>query len=106
MSLHSLFSPPSVGVSPDPSGDLADRLRTPEGPALLRQMLQQLDNMQARLRQQAGQGANSATFDQLQATLRAVDAARNILLRLPVRSDNSFDSPLVQAPRASTRSTP
>ena len=108
MSSSPLFAQPGVVGGPPVSAegsDLAERLRSPDGPQLLRQMQQQLDDMQARLRQQAGQGADSATYAQLQAALGAVDAARSILLKMPVTSVANFDSPLVQVPRPSARST-
>ncbi len=109
MSSSPLFAQPgATGAAPVSSegSDLAERLRSPDGPQLLRQMQQQLDDMQARLRQQAGQGADSATYAQLQAALGAVDAARSILMRMPVTSASNFDSPMVQVPRPSARSTP
>ena len=109
MSLHTLFSPPTVAGSvhstPD-SGDLAERLRSPSGPDLVQQMHQQLDDMQARLRHQAGQGVDSSTYARLQAALVAVNAARDILLRLPVRFDNIRNSPLSGPLSINTRSIP
>jgi hypothetical protein len=86
--------------------DLADRLRGPQGPALMRELQQHLDDLRAKLQAEIGRGADSLSFEQLQAALRAADAASDILKHLPVRSDGLFDSPLTQTPRPMQRSTP
>jgi hypothetical protein len=86
--------------------DLADRLRGPQGPELMRELRQHFDDLRAKLQAEIGRGADSLSFEQLQAALRAVDAARDILKHLPVRSEGLFDSPLTQTPRPIQRSAP
>jgi Type III secretion system, cytoplasmic E component of needle len=103
-----LLFPPAVMSNPSESDadDLADRLRGSQGPQLMGQMRQHLDELRARLLADIARGADSMSYEQLQAGLQAVDAATDILKQLPVRSDNFFDSPLIQAPRPTNRSNP
>lgn len=92
--IHSLFPGGAAAAPADmPNAEVEDllhRLRGPEGVELLVQMNQQLDDMQAHLRQRLGQGADSSVYEQLQAGLSAVSAARDILQRVPVGSSDSF----------------
>ena len=97
----SMFNP-----SDGDADDLADRLRGSQGPELMRQLRQHLGDLRARLLADIARGADSLSYAQLQAGLKAVDAASDILMQLPVRSDNLFDSPLIQAPKPPIRSKP
>ena len=104
------FSAPGLfGALPDapPEADhaeaeLAHRLRADHSGQLRRELLAQLEGMQVRLRTQAGRGADSSTWEQIEAGLAAVAAAREILLRMPV-AESSFPAGL---PASSFRSTP
>jgi hypothetical protein len=86
--------------------DLAERLQGPQGSALLRRMSERLDQLRLQLQAGSERGADGATFDKIQASLQAVEAATVILKHLPVKFDNNFDSPWVQVPTPTTRSTP
>lgn len=97
---------PMNPLEPDPTSpeaDLALRLRGPEGPQLMQHMQQRLASLDAQLKARLQQGADAASYAQLQAGLQAVGAAYNILEQLPVRSGPST-SPWVQVPSPSTRS--
>ena len=106
-----LDRPGEGGGSPALSHDiepveLVQRLQGPDGPQLMRELRQRLDELRSRLQYRASQGADSHTFEQLQAALAATAAARDILLRLPVSFNDNFDSPLVSAPRITKESPP
>lgn len=96
--MHTLASAP-----PAEDSDLALRLRGPQGPQLMQQLQQRLADLDAQLKARLQQGADAASYAQLQAGLQAVGAAYNILEQLPVRSGPST-SPWVQVPSTSTRS--
>ena len=97
--LSSLFqSSPGPSAPADDEQDLVQQLRGPNGPELMRQMSQRLETLQADLTLSLNQGADASTYEQLQAALAAVQAARDILLRLPVTFKNIPDNPLAKRP--------
>jgi len=80
-----LFGPaasPAQGTQA--SADLALRLRADTSGDLRRELVRQLDGMQTQLRTQAERGADAPRYQQIQAGLLAVGAARDILDRMPV----------------------
>lgn len=86
--------------------DLAQRLRADTTGVLRREIFKQLDDMQANLRTQAERGADSRTFENINAGLAAVEAARNILTHMPVASDSFHSTPVGKSPTDFSRSTP
>lgn len=101
-SLSSLFSAGPSATGPDADEqDLVQQLRGPQGPALMRQMHQRLETLQAELTLKVNRGADAATFEQLQAALTAVKSARDILARLPVTFKNIPDHPMADRPAQS-----
>lgn len=82
--------------------ELAHRLRADHSGQLRRELLAQLDEMQVKLRTQAGRGADSSTWEQIEAGLAAVAAAREILTRMPA-APSSYPA---GSPASSFRSTP
>jgi hypothetical protein len=86
--------------------DLAQRLRADSTGDLRRKIFKQLDDMQVNLRAQAERGADSLTFENINAGLAAVEAARTILTRMPVPSDSFHPTPVGKSPTDFSRSTP
>lgn len=66
------------------SADMAERLRADYSGELRRELMLQLDDMHAHLRAKAERGADASTYEQIEAGLLAVGAAREILSRMPV----------------------
>lgn len=93
-------APPADAALED--AELAHRLRADHSGQLRRELLAQLEAMQLRLRTQAGRGADSSTWEQIEAGLAAVAAAREILNRLPAAESSSPAG----LPASSFRSTP
>ncbi len=93
-------------VDPFAEVELAERLSGPAGGAHMRRLCEHLALLRAQLQAKASRGTNGETFEQVQAALQAVDAARDILQRFPVKFNYNFDSPLVQVPKPTSRSTP
>ena len=94
----------AMNLCSPPGQDLADRLRGPQGPTLMRALQDHLAELQAQLQARAALGADAAGFEQLQPGLRAVQAANDILLQLPVRSGSDPMSALFSTPTVPTRS--
>jgi hypothetical protein len=92
-------------VDPPAEVELAELLSGPDGGAHMHRLCEHLALLRAQLQAKASRGANSETFEQVQAALQAVDAARDILQRFPVKFHNNLDSPLVQVPKPTQRST-
>jgi hypothetical protein len=101
-----LFGPQTASPSPTASDapDMAQRLRADTTGQLRQQLLAQLDAMQIDLRTQAGQGADSGTWEKIEAGLAAVAAAREILTRMPAAAE--LQPPAGVLPSGPFRSTP
>lgn len=84
--------------------DLAQRLRADHSGQLRRDVLQQLDDMQANLRTLASRGADNDTWTKIEAGLGAVAAARDIMTRMPVSA--TLTHPAGALPADPFRSTP
>ncbi len=85
--------------------ELAERLSGPNGGTHMHNLREHLALLSAQLQAKASRGGNGEMFEQVQAALLAVEAARDILQRFPVKFDNNLDSPLVQVPKPTQRST-
>ena len=97
--LSSLFqSSPGPSAPAGDEQDLVQQLRSPNGPELMLNMSQRLETLQADLTLSLNQGADASTYEQLQAALAAVQAARDILSRLPVTFKSIPDHPLAKRP--------
>ena len=104
----SLFGQAPAQASPahQDEPDLAQRLRADVTGVLRREIFMQLDKMQANLRAQAKRGADSRTFENINAGLATVEAARDILTRMPVASDSFHPTHVGKSPADFSRSTP
>ena len=101
-SLSSLFpAGPGAADTDTDERDLVQQLRGPQGPELMRQMHQRLEALQGELMLKVNRGADTATYERLQAALSAVKSARDILARLPVTFKNIPDHPMADRPAQS-----
>ncbi len=75
--------PVAIAPAPSPAPELAQRLRDDSSGQLRQEIGAQLDRMQAHLRHRAEKGAHSSDYEQIDAALAAVAAAREILSRMP-----------------------
>jgi hypothetical protein len=90
----------------DDGPDLLARLRSPDGPQLLRAMQQHLALLESRLVPLNHQTQTEQSFAHHEAALQAVRAALDILKQLPIDMRDSRDGPLVNDQQLFWRTSP